>query len=119
MKEEKATRPGRACEHTSQVAARLTKEEHATFKAIGGSDWLRRSLREIAAGAPFSLRPKLLNEEARAAFLEGVKEEGYSVKYFPFHRGNAGAVFTATGIEPKEWGKQWARLAAAAGKLKK
>ena len=116
---EKVARPGRHCEGTTQVAIRMTKEEKEVLRAIGGSDYLRRHMREIAAGASFSLRPKLLDDSARSAFLEGVKEEGYYVSSFPFHRGNAAAVFPATGTDPKEWGKQWARLAAAAGKLKK
>ena len=114
---EEITRPGRRFEGTKPQTVRLTEEESAAFRAIGGSDYLRRHVRGIIAGAPFSLRPRLLDETAKALFMEGAAEEGASLKIFPFGRIRAAVTITVTGLDAKEWGRQWARAARAAGTL--
>lgn len=100
---------GRAFEGTKGVTVRMSPEEQEIFRRVGGSDYIRRHLREIAAGAPFSVRPRFLDDEGRVAFLEGVKDAGFSLSSFPFVRSRAKEVIAVAGLDPKEWGKQWAQ----------
>lgn len=100
---------GRVFEGTKGVTVRMTPEEQEIFRRVGGSDYIRRHLREIAAGAPFSMRPRFLDDEGRAAFMDGVKAAGFSLPSFPFVRSRAKEVIAVSGLDPREWGKQWAQ----------
>lgn len=109
---------GRAFEGTKGVTVRMTPEEQEIFRRIGGSDYIRRHLREIASGAPFSVRPRFLDDEGRAAFMEGVKAAGFSLSSFPFVRSRAREAIEVSGLNPREWGKQWAQGPQSAKVLK-
>lgn len=100
---------GRVFEGTKGVTVRMTPEEQDIFRRVGGSDYIRRHLREIAAGAPFSVRPRFLDDEGRAAFMEGVNAAGFSLSSFPFVRARARESIEVSGLDPREWGKQWAQ----------
>lgn len=100
---------GRVFEGTKGVTVRMTPEEQETFRRVGGSDYIRRHLREIAAGVPFSVRPRFLDDKGRAAFMDGVKAAGFSLFSFPFVRARARETIEVSGLDPREWGKQWAQ----------
>lgn len=100
---------GRVFEGTKGVTVRMTPEEQEILRRVGGSDYIRRHLREIAAGAPFSVRPRFLDDAGRAAFMEGVKAAGFSLPSFPFVRSRAKEAIAVHGLDPREWGRQWAQ----------
>lgn len=103
---------------THPVLVRLSKEEHALFRTLGGTPYLRRHLQRVKEGGEtVTIRPALLSADERTAFLEGVREAGGLLPSFPFGRSRTKEEITVKGFDPREWGKQWYTAALERGSL--
>ena len=103
---------------THGVLVRLSDEEHEALRLLGGTPYLRRHLQRVRAGDDVAtVRPYLLNEEGRTAFLEGVREAGGLLPSFPFGRSRSKEEICIMGLDPRQWGAQWYRKALERGSL--
>lgn len=105
-------------EKTHGVLIRLSDSEHETLRKLGGTPYLRRHFQRVAKEEEAAIiRPVLLSEEDKAAFMEGVREAGGLLPSFPFPRSRSKEEIPVKGKDPKKWGFDWYRAALERGKL--
>lgn len=103
---------------THGVLIRLSDEEHAALRLLGGTPYVRRHLQRVRSGdETVTVRPYLLSEEDRAAFMEGVRDSGGLLSAFPFGRSRSKEEISVSGLDPRQWGAQWYRKALERGSL--
>lgn len=105
---------GRKPSGTSQIAVRMTPDEHETFKIIGGTNWLRQAMQEIK-GKKMTIKIDTckFSDKQREAFIEGWEAAGGYMDDLdtdapwccPWHCGKS--EIAVTGTDARDWGRQY------------
>lgn len=105
---------GRKPSGTSQIAVRMTPDEHETFKIIGGTTWLRQAMQEIKGKKmTITIDTTKFSDEKRATFIQGWEAAGGYMGdaesdapwCCPWYCGNG--EIEVTGTDVRDWGRQY------------
>lgn len=101
---------GRPNAGTSRITVMLSPEDHDMLRALGGSDYLQRHLRRVAAGEETALiRPATLKGDLKEAFIRGAVSAGGSPDAWPFVGKRKETLLPVTGSDVSLWGVDYFR----------